>query len=105
VLDACRELEVTLIAYSPLGMGLLTGKYGPGRRPGGIRRVLPHFRARRLAELEPLLALLREIADHHDATPSQVAPRWLIEQHALPVPRCQERPAGRHQRRGTHPRS
>ncbi len=86
VLDACRELEVTLIAYSPLGMGVLTGKYGPGRRPGGIRRVVPHFRAGRLAELEPLLALLREIADQHDATPSQVALRWLIEQHALPIP-------------------
>ena len=67
-------------------MGLLTGKYGPGQRAGGVRRVLPHFRAVRLAELEPLLALLREIADHHDATPSQVAPRWLIEQHALPIP-------------------
>lgn len=86
VLEICRELGVTLIAYSPLAMGLLTGKYGPQRRPGGIRRVLPHFRPRRLAQLEPLLALLREIADSHDATPSQVALRWLIEQGALPIP-------------------
>ena len=86
VLETCRELGVALIAYSPLGMGVLTGKYGPGRSPGGIRRLVPHFRTRRLAALEPLLALLREIADHHGATPSQVALRWLIEHGALPIP-------------------
>ncbi len=86
VLDACRELGVTLIAYSPLGMGALTGKYGPGRRPGGIRRLLPQFRAGRIGALEPVLALLAEIADRHGATRSQVALRWLIEQGAVPIP-------------------
>jgi len=85
-LRACRELGVTVIAYSPLAMGLLTGKYGPDRRPGGIRRLVPLFRARRLRELEPLLALVREIAERHHATPSQVALRWLIEQGAVPIP-------------------
>ena len=37
LVDACRELGVTLIAYSPLAQGLLTGKYGPQARPGGAR--------------------------------------------------------------------
>jgi len=37
VLDACRDLGVTLIAYSPIAQGLLTGKYGPGSgRPAGL---------------------------------------------------------------------
>ena len=40
VLDACRELGVTLIAYSPLEGGLLTGKYAPGARPAGLVRRL-----------------------------------------------------------------
>jgi aryl-alcohol dehydrogenase-like predicted oxidoreductase len=84
--ETCRELGVTLIAYSPLGMGALTGKYGPDRRPGGIRRVAPHFRARRIGALIPLLDLLAEIADRHHATRSQIALRWLIEQGAMPIP-------------------
>jgi hypothetical protein len=67
-------------------MGLATGKYGRTRRPSGIRRVLPRFRSRRLAALEPLLALQREIAERHGATPSDVALRWLIEHGALPIP-------------------
>ena len=86
VRETCRELGVTLIAYSPLGMGALTGKYGPGRRPGGIRRAVPHFRARRIGALVALLDLLGEIAEGHGATRSQVALRWLIEQGAVPIP-------------------
>jgi aryl-alcohol dehydrogenase-like predicted oxidoreductase len=38
VLDACRELGITLIAYQPLAMGVLIGEYRPGDRPKGIRR-------------------------------------------------------------------
>jgi aryl-alcohol dehydrogenase-like predicted oxidoreductase len=38
VLDVCRELGTTLIAYQPLAQGVLTGKYRPGDRPQGIRR-------------------------------------------------------------------
>jgi aryl-alcohol dehydrogenase-like predicted oxidoreductase len=44
VLDACRELGITLIAYQPLAMGVLTGKYRPGDRPKGIRRFGRYFR-------------------------------------------------------------
>src|SRR6185369_17730908 len=41
VLDACRELGITLIAYSPLAGGALTGKYSATQRAGGLRRFLP----------------------------------------------------------------
>ena len=42
ILDACRELGITLIAYSPMAGGLLTGKYSIQNRPGGFfRRTLP----------------------------------------------------------------
>ena len=41
VLDACRELGVTLIAYQPLASGALTGKYAAGAKPAGLRRFMP----------------------------------------------------------------
>jgi aryl-alcohol dehydrogenase-like predicted oxidoreductase len=88
VLDACRELGVTLIAYTPLAGGMLTGKYSTENRPAGFyRRVLPRYRRRSLEAIGPVVGLLREIGDKHTKTPSQVALRWLIENPmVLPIP-------------------
>lgn len=87
VLDACRELGVTLIAYQPLASGALTGKYLPGTRPTGFRRFMPYFRQKNLAAIAPVVALLREIGARYDKTPAQVALRWLIEnEQVLPIP-------------------
>jgi aryl-alcohol dehydrogenase-like predicted oxidoreductase len=87
VLDACRELGVTLIAYQPLAMGVLTGKYRPGDRPKGIRRFGRYFRGDGLKKAEPVVALLGEIGERHSRTPGQVALRWLMEQErVLPIP-------------------
>jgi len=87
VLDACRELGVTLIAYSPLAGGALTGKYSATQRAGGLRRFLPNFSKKAMDALQPVLKLLREIGDRYSKTPSQVAIRWLIENPImLPIP-------------------
>ena len=43
VLDTCRELGITLIAYQPLASGALTGKYKAGDRPTGLRRFMAAF--------------------------------------------------------------
>jgi aryl-alcohol dehydrogenase-like predicted oxidoreductase len=87
VLDACRELGITLIAYQPLAQGVLTGKYRPGDRPKGIRRFGRYFRGDGLRKAQPVVALLREIGDGYSKTPAQVALRWLIEQeNILPIP-------------------
>ena len=87
VLDACRELGVTLIAYQPLASGALTGKYTPTNRPKGLRRFAKPFRGRDLAALEPVIALLRQIGERYGKTPAQVALRWLIENDTvLPIP-------------------
>jgi aryl-alcohol dehydrogenase-like predicted oxidoreductase len=88
VLDACRELGVTLIAYTPLAGGMLTGKYSAANRPAGFyRRVLPRYRRKSLEAIQPVLGLLKEIADRHSKSPSQVALRWLIENPTvLPIP-------------------
>jgi aryl-alcohol dehydrogenase-like predicted oxidoreductase len=87
VLDACRELGITLIAYQPLAQGALTGKYRPGDRPKGIRRFGRYYRGDGLENAQPVVALVREIGERHSRTPAQVALRWLIQQESvLPIP-------------------
>jgi aryl-alcohol dehydrogenase-like predicted oxidoreductase len=83
LLAACRELGVTVLAYSPLGMGRLTGKYDAANPPPGRR----NFSAFPMAEVEPVLAELRRIgAAHGGRTPSQVALNWIICKGAVPIP-------------------
>jgi len=88
VLGACKELGITLIAFSPLALGALSGKYGPGRLPADTmrRRVAPAFRARRMALTVEVLRMLQAIAAGHSRTVPQVALRYLIEQGAIPIP-------------------
>ena len=88
VLEACRELGITLIAYSPLAGGRLTGKYSAQKRAGGLfRRILPQFNRKALEAIQPVIKILREIGDRYSKTPSQVAIRWLIENPiVLPIP-------------------
>jgi aryl-alcohol dehydrogenase-like predicted oxidoreductase len=87
VLDACRELGITLIAYQPLASGALTGKYGTGAMPTGLRRFMSYFRGKGLEALAPVVALLREIGERYAKSPAQVALRWLIEnERVLPIP-------------------
>lgn len=88
ILEACRELGITLIAYSPLAGGMLTGKYSPQNRPRGFfRRILPQYNRWALEALQPVVGLLRSIGEKYGRTPSQVALRWLIENPVvLPIP-------------------
>jgi aryl-alcohol dehydrogenase-like predicted oxidoreductase len=87
VLDVCRELGITLIAYMPLAMGALTGKYSATLRPTGMRRLMNLFRGEKLAAMTRVVTMLREIGDRHSKTPAQVALRWLLQQeNVLPIP-------------------
>jgi aryl-alcohol dehydrogenase-like predicted oxidoreductase len=87
VLDTCRELGITLIAYQPLASGALTGKYLDGTRPAGIRRFRKPFRGTKFHALRPVVTLLKSIGDHYGKTPGQVALRWLLEQeNVVPIP-------------------
>ena len=89
VLEACRDLGVTLIAYSPIAKGLLTGKYGPGdRRPTGlVRRMGRAFGEQNLKKVEPVVNILREIGEAHNKQPAQVALNWLVTQrNVFPIP-------------------
>ncbi len=87
VLEACRELGITLIAYQPLASGALTGKYLAGDRPRGMRRFMPNFRGRGIERVRRVVDMLREIGEHYGKYPAQVAIRWLMEKDGvLPIP-------------------
>ncbi|MBN2362317.1 MAG: aldo/keto reductase [Deltaproteobacteria bacterium] len=83
VLAAARELGVTIIAYSPLGQGVLSGKFHDDAAAvaaiHGVRRWRGAFRRRGLERSRPLVDELRQIAVAHGATPSQVALAWLTQ--------------------------
>jgi aryl-alcohol dehydrogenase-like predicted oxidoreductase len=87
ILEACRELGISLIAYQPLASGALTGKYLGRQRPTGFRRFMSRFRGSAREAVVPVVDLLREIGERHDRTAAQVALRWLIEQgDVIPIP-------------------
>lgn len=88
MLAACRELDVILIAYSPIAQGLLTGKYRPGVKPAGlVRRLGRAFGEQNLKKIEPVVDILREIGAAHGKEPSQVALNWLIARgNVIPIP-------------------
>lgn len=86
VLDAAKELGITIIAWSPLASGLLTGKFHkdpqaldntPFGRRGRLRR--------QLEESQPVITTLDEMAAVHDVKPAQVALNWLIHAHGETV--------------------
>jgi aryl-alcohol dehydrogenase-like predicted oxidoreductase len=87
VLAACRELGITLIAYSPLAQGALTGKYSATAKPSGLRQFSGSFRGKAIEAVQPVVELLREIGARYSKSASQVALRWLIEDvTVLPIP-------------------
>lgn len=86
VLETAKELGVTIVAYTPLGYGLLTGKYH--HNPALFEQAAP-FRRRMLKEMlepsRPLVEALDEIGKKYDATPGQVALNWVIHFHGESV--------------------
>ena len=73
-----------VIAYSPLGQGLLGGKYDRDHRPSNrLRAGNPLFLPENLDRAGDLLGVLREVAAAHDASPAQVALAWVIQHPAV----------------------
>ncbi len=68
-----------VIAYSPLGQGLLSARYDAANAPkSGVRAMNPLFLPENLDRAAALLSTLRDVAGRHDATPAQVALAWVI---------------------------
>jgi len=75
---------VTCIAYSPIGMGLLSGKYTPENPPKGLRGG--KYSASFLASIQPLTQTLAKIGNEHGKSAAQVAINWTICKGSLPIP-------------------
>jgi aryl-alcohol dehydrogenase-like predicted oxidoreductase len=85
LLKLCQERGITLIAYSPLGMGLLSGKYTVDNPMTGMRGR--RFGRDYMKRLQPLVQLMRNIGEDHDnRSTAQVALNWVICKGALPIP-------------------
>jgi aryl-alcohol dehydrogenase-like predicted oxidoreductase len=82
VLSAAKELGITIIAWSPLASGLLTGKFHNNSRalkstPAARRMML----RKSIVSSRPVLDTLEEIAEAYDATPGQIALSWMTAFH------------------------
>jgi aryl-alcohol dehydrogenase-like predicted oxidoreductase len=90
VLQACRELDVAFIAFSPVGRGFLTDvALDPATFDAkDIRRAMPRFTPSNLAANTALLAGLREVAAEAGCTLAQLALAWLLSrgEHVVPIP-------------------
>ncbi|ETS78408.1 hypothetical protein PFICI_10470 [Pestalotiopsis fici W106-1] len=81
LLDECKKRGIVLMAYSPLGMGRLTGKYTAENPPPSGRR----FSNYPMTQLSPLLDALHKVAKAHDVKPSAVALKWVVQKGAIPL--------------------
>ena len=87
LIETCQELGVDVLAYSPLALGFLTGKYdSPQHLPTGPRKALGE-ELFATPDFTNLLSVMNEVASHHNgATKSQVALNWTRSKHAIPIP-------------------
>lgn len=89
VLEACRDLNIALIAYRPLESGLLkTQEIASESSAPGRARFLPAPRKARQEQLAALQKTLSQVAQGRDKTASQVALNWLLlrDEHVIPIP-------------------
>lgn len=85
VVPTARELDVTLVAYSPLGRGFLTGSFAKAEdlTADDFRRHQPRFTGDNAAANAALLDPIRAVADAHDASLGQIALAWVHQQSAM----------------------
>jgi aryl-alcohol dehydrogenase-like predicted oxidoreductase len=89
-LPYCRERGMAVLAYSPMALGLLTGKIGPEREFAGddLRLGNPRFSAENRAKVLVMLEELKPIAERHGLTYAQLVIAWTVEQHGLTHALC-----------------
>lgn len=90
LLPLCREQGVSVLSYSSLSRGLLTGKIGPDRQFSGDdqRRTDPHFSLANREKAARLMADIAPIAQSHEATPSQIVIAWTTMQPGIGFALC-----------------
>ncbi|KAL4789669.1 NADP-dependent oxidoreductase domain-containing protein [Aspergillus venezuelensis] len=90
LLETCRELGVAVVAYSPVGRGLLTGRY-PTREAISkdfFLSLLPRFSEENFPKIQSLYETIQQVAAKKEVTPTQVTLAWLLarEPFVIPIP-------------------
>src|SRR5216684_1519665 len=95
ILDACRELGVGFVAYSPLGRGFLTGQFTRFEDfpKDDYRRNSPRFQGENFQKNLDLVRRVEEIAREKGCKPSQLALAWVLAQGGdiVPIPGTKRR--------------
>lgn len=90
VLPVCKELNISLVPFSPLASGFLSGKYKAGTEFKGddVRRFITRFDDDNVRKNQPLLELLDDFATRKNATYAQIALAWLLakDPRVVPIP-------------------
>ncbi|WP_374471088.1 aldo/keto reductase [Phenylobacterium sp.] len=90
VLQACRELGVTFVPFSPVGRGFLAGgvRDPAALEPGDIRLGMPRFQGENFRKNLDLLARFEALADEAGCTPAQLCLAWLLarDETVVPIP-------------------
>ena len=88
ILQACDELGIGFVPYSPLGKGFLTGAMSKDTKlgEGDFRNSVPRFAPDAMEKNQALVDLLKRVADKKGATPAQIALAWLLAQRPYIVP-------------------
>lgn len=88
ILDACDELGIGFVPYSPLGKGFLTGAMGKDTKfaDNDFRASVPRFSAEAMEKNQAFVDLLKRVASDKGAAPAQIALAWLLVQRPYVVP-------------------
>ena len=90
VLPTCRELGISLVAYSPLGRGFLTGRFQNNAtfEEGDFRGSLPRFQPDNIDANRALVNVVTDLAATKGCSPAQIALAWLLAQgdDIIPIP-------------------
>ena len=88
ILPVCREPGIGFVPYSPLGRGFLTGQVRRAEDydEGDYRRNDPRYQGTNFDANMRAVAVVKTIADRHDATPAQVALAWLMARPGITAP-------------------
>ena len=90
VIPACGELGIGFVAFSPMGAGFLSGRYGRGDVYTGddVRRVITRFTGENMDANRPLIDMLDAFAAEKGATKAQIALAWMLKKadYIVPIP-------------------
>lgn len=90
ILDLCKDLEISFVAYSPLGRGFLSGRFKPNQEipEEDYRRTHPRFQKENIEHNFKLVKKLEELAEAKNCTTAQLALSWVLHQwkNIIPIP-------------------